>query len=178
MRVWGWNPKQRAYPRGSFWTAPLLGHSRPLTTHDCNGPNYLYPYYSSRQTIFEWESSPPEKFAEKKITWPPSFMEIVQSLRESPTPQVTTNLPWETILIPNLLVGATTTTKLSAWLQQVTITGVTYIDFVTTSMSLFSLSLASMGSDCPMATLEDVTDMEDWGQLSPLLFNPANFDHF
>ena len=39
--------------------------------------------------------------------------------------------------------------------------GTTYIDFVTTSMSLISLAPASMVGDHPTATLEDVTNMEN-----------------
>ena len=39
--------------------------------------------------------------------------------------------------------------------------GTTYINCVTTSMSLISLDPASMVGDHPMANLDDVTDMEN-----------------
>ena len=39
--------------------------------------------------------------------------------------------------------------------------GATYIDSVTTSMSLVSLGPASMAGDYPMANLEGVTDTEN-----------------
>ena len=38
--------------------------------------------------------------------------------------------------------------------------GGTYVDTVTASMSLVSLGPAPMAVDCPMATLEDVTEWE------------------
>ena len=39
--------------------------------------------------------------------------------------------------------------------------GITYIDSVTTSLSLISLGPASMVVDYPTATLEDVTNAEN-----------------
>ena len=72
-----------------------------------------------------------------------------------------TNLPCEITSTPSLLAGATTTTRISAQLWQDAVTGTTYINSVTTSMSLFSLGPASMVGDHPTATLEDVINMEN-----------------
>ena len=52
-------------------------------------------------------------------------------------------------------------TMTSTWLWQDTMMGTTYIDSMTTSMSLVSLGPAPMVVDHPMTTLEDVTDVED-----------------
>ena len=56
--------------------------------------------------------------------------------------------------------------------------GTTYIDSMTTSMSLIILVLASMAGDGPKATLEDVTDRENWGQILPPLPNPTSLNQF
>ena len=115
MRPQGLNTMQWAHPRGSFQTTPLLGHPRPLAIPmTIMAPTASTLTTPIKQIIFEWVSTPLDKFAEKKITQLPRFAEIAQSLRESPTPQATTNLPQEIILIPNLLVGAATTPRLSA----------------------------------------------------------------
>ena len=49
---------------------------------------------------------------------------------------------------------------MSAQLLWDTTMATTYIDYVMTSVSLVSLGPASMVVDCPMPTLEDVTNAE------------------
>ena len=61
--------------------------------------------------------------------------------------------------MPNLWVGTTTVMMTSTQLQQDTRAGSIYINLVTTSLSLVSLSPAAMADDHPRAMLEDVTDV-------------------
>ena len=57
--------------------------------------------------------------------------------------------------------GTAMATMMSTQLQQDAMTGTTYINSMMTSMSLVSLELAPMVVDHPMATLEDVMNVED-----------------
>ena len=67
VRAWSWSMMQRGHPRGSFWTNPFLGCSRPLvipsTTMVATTSTSTTP---SRQTIFAWVSAPLDKPMEKK----------------------------------------------------------------------------------------------------------------
>ena len=120
---------QMAHPRGSFWSTPFLGCSLPLiiplTTMVATTSTTTSP---SRQTIFVQVSAPLDKPVETKPTWPPGFVEIAQSLRESHAPWIMINLPQEETFTPSLLVGAATTTRMSTQLWQDATMGTTYIN--------------------------------------------------
>ena len=52
-------------------------------------------------------------------------------------------------------------TMTSMWLQHDTEMGITYVDLVMTSMSLVNLGPTPMAIDCPMTTVEDISELED-----------------
>ena len=88
--------------------------------------------------------------------------EIAQSLRESHAPQIMINLPsGEDMYTKPSGRSCHDITRMSTSLWQDATMGTTYIDSVTTSMSPISMGPASMVGDCPMATLKDVTDIEN-----------------
>ena len=178
MRAQGWNTMQRAHTRDSFQTIPLLGQPRPLIIPmTTTPPTTTTPTTPSRQNIFEQVSTPLDNLAERDNMTTQVCRDCAVFKGESCSPSHD-QPPWEITSIPSHLAGATTTTRMSAWLWQDAITGTTYIASVTTSMSLFSLGPASMAGDHPTATLENVTDMENWGQLLPLLPDPTSLNHF
>ena len=68
-RVQDQNMMQRAHPRGSFQTTPLLGCSRPLVVPSTTMvATTSHPTTPGRQTIFDWVSKPPDKPVEEKST--------------------------------------------------------------------------------------------------------------
>ena len=71
------------------------------------------------------------------------------------------NFPWERTSTQSLWVGAAMIMMMSMQLWQDARLGTTYIDSVTASTSLISLSPSPMVVDHPRATLEDVMDVED-----------------
>ena len=59
-----------------------------------------------------------------------------------------------------ILAGITMTTMMSTQMQQDTVTGITYLDTITASMSLVSMGSTPMAVDCLMSTIEDLTDSD------------------
>ena len=123
------------------------------------------------QTVFAWVLKPQGELSEKRPAQTPGFKEITWSLREGNTPETMVNFCQESTPMPNLWVGTATMMMMSTQLWQDAREGFIYVDSVTVSMSLVSLSPSPMVVDCPRAILEDVTYVEVWRLLSPLPLN-------
>ena len=52
-------------------------------------------------------------------------------------------------------------TMTSMWVQKDVAMGATYVDTVMASMSLISLGPTPMAVNCPMTTVEDISELED-----------------
>ena len=91
-------------------------------------------------------------------TLPPSFREIAQSLtRDQPLP-VAIEAPQE-VRPPDLMVGPTVATLLATQISQDKVTGITYVDTVTTSVGQVALETTHMAADPRGPILEDITDI-------------------
>ena len=88
----------------------------------------------------------------------PRFTKITRSLQGDDTPHITVDLSSELTTPPGLSVGSTMATMMSTQVWHDATMGTTYVDMVTASMSLVSLSPTSMMVNYPTATLEDVTE--------------------
>ena len=92
---------------------------------------------------------------------PPSgFADIARSLQGNTSLCATIKIPLELTTPQGLLAGTATATMMSTWLWQNVATGATYLDMVTTPMSLVSLGVTPMAVDHPMPALEGWEDLE------------------
>ena len=169
IRAWGRGKMQRALIPGF-----LLGHpfSRMFQAHHCpindGSSNHLHPCYTQLANCFCMSIDTPWWTSRKNPAWLSGFEEIAQPLREGNAPKTMVNFPQERTSAWSLLVGAAMMITMSMWLWQEARSDITYIDSVTASMSLTSLGSAPIMVDHPRATLEDVTDVEDWRPFLPL----------
>ena len=91
---------------------------------------------------------------------PPGFAEIDRSLWGNDSPHIPVEVPLELTTPQSLLAGTAMATMISSWLWQDIVAGATYLDMVTTSMSLVSLEVTLMAVDCPMPAWEGWEDPE------------------
>ena len=158
-------PDPRVFPQGTLF----LGCSKPLITPSMTvAVTTSAPTAPSWQTIFAWVLEPRGKLTGTRPAQAPGLKEITWSLREGNAPKTMVNFPQERTPMPKLWVGTTTKTMMSTWLQQDVRAGSIYVNSVTASMSLVSLSPAAMAVDCPRAMLEDLTDVGEWRLSLPL----------
>ena len=97
----------------------------------------------------------------------PVFVEIARSLWGNDSPHITINIPPGLTTPHGLLVRTATASMVSTRLHQNVVSGPTYLDMVTTSMSLVSLEVTPMVVDHPMPTLEGGEDSESDYALPP-----------
>ena len=90
---------------------------------------------------------------------PPGFVDIARSLWGD-NAGITINLPLMLATSPGLSVGTAMAIMMLMWLCQDSMMGATFVDTVTTSLSLMNLGPTPMVVDHPTATLEDVTEWE------------------
>ena len=91
---------------------------------------------------------------------PPGFAEIARSLQGDDSLCITIDVPPELTTPHGLSVGTAMASMVSTILHQDVALGTTYLDMVTTSMSLVSLEVTPMTVDHPMPILEDPLDSD------------------
>ena len=133
---WSHSRSRRAHTQGSFAAAHGLRSSKPTVA----------PQVMSPSPTCKWK------------VLPPGYVEIAKSLWGDNSPCITIEVPQEMTIPKGLLVGTATATMVSTRLHQVS--GATYLDMVTTSMSLVGLEAAPMVVDHPMPILEGGEDWE------------------
>ena len=157
---------------GVFPGTPILGHSKFLVTLSVMvSVTTSTPAVPNQQTVFARVLEPQGELMEKRPAQPPGFKEIPQSLRECNTPKTMVNFPWERTPMPSLWARTATMMMMSTQLQQDARAGSIYINSLTASVSLVSLSPAPMPVDHPRATQKDITDVEVWRLSLPLPLN-------
>ena len=131
---------RRAHTWGSFTVAHNVGRSKPITTTQMASTSAVPPC--------KWKAPPP------------GFVEITKSLQGHNPPHESVEVPSELTkrLVP--LVGTMMATMVSMWLCQDVMSGITYVDMVTCSMSFVGLGATPMVVDLPMPTLEGWEGMD------------------
>ena len=139
-----------AHARGSFVVAHNIGRSKPVATI----PMVHLPTASIKRV-----ETQPESTVQQWMP-PPGFTEIAKSLWGDDPPHVTAGVPPELTAPQGLLAGTAKAMMISMRLHQDVALGITYLDMVTTSMSLVGLGATPMAVDHPMAALEEWKDSE------------------
>ena len=129
---------RRATKQGSFMAAHSLGRSNSAAT--------------------PWVASP-SLTCEQKVL-PQGFAEIAWSLQGDNSQHITVEVPQELSRPQGLLAGTATAMMISTNLCQDVALGTTYLDMVTTSMSLVSLGATSRVINHAMPTLRRLEDSE------------------
>ena len=153
---WSCSRSRRTHAQGSF----LVTHSRrpaePTTT----------PVVSSLTISSQRAKSllgSPSKQQWKPL---PSFAEIARSLQGDNSPYISVEVPQKLTAPQCLLVGAAMAMMVSTRLHQDGVLGTTYLDMVTTSMSLVGLGATPRVVNHPMPTLDRVK-LRVWLRSSP-----------
>ena len=141
---------QRAHARVIFVPTHCEGHLKSTVTTWVVSPS---PAPIQKVGLQQEEPSSGQK------TPPPVFMEIARSLHGDGPSHVVTGIPLELAKEqgPIQMVGST---MFSARLLQDAVSGTTFIDMVSYSMSLVGLGVTPLVGDCSMPTLLGEEDMD------------------
>ena len=148
-----------ACPWGSFSVMHSIGCSK-LTISTMANTLTVPSQRTGTPTVLSQQVKTPPGTPVIPQQMPPSFAEIARSLWGDNTSCITIYLTPELKTSPDLLVGTVMATMTSTWMQQDVVTGVTYVDTVTASMGLASLGSTPMADECPMPTLENLSDSD------------------
>ena len=146
-----WSRNRRAHTWGSFSVNHSMGWAKPTITA---------PVVSSLTISSHRLKTPPGSPSTQKWKPLPSFAEIARSLWGNNPLHISIEVPPELTTPQSFLVGTATATLMSTKLQQDMVAGTTYLELVTTSMSLVSLEVTPTAVDHPMPTWEGWEDME------------------
>ena len=150
-------------PLGSISTIPFLGCSKHLiipATGTASTPNYSWPADQCTKYVHTVGENTPRKphcMKADDTTW------ICQNCQVLTGRQITPHNcqpPTSADNFTRPFGRDCHVTMMSMWLQQDTMIDTTYVDTVTTCMSVVSLRPDPMVMDHPTATLEDVTEQE------------------
>ena len=139
------NRNWRAHTTGTFMVACGMGHSKPTVTAQAAGPS-LAP--TQWEECHSWQLSSPS-----------GFMEISRSLCGDDPPCKVTRIPWGPAEEQSPIQIAEST-MFSAQFLQDSLSGATYIDMMTCSMSLVVLRVTSLVDHHPMPTLLGEEEMD------------------
>ena len=127
-----------------------IGHLKPTATTQAASPSLVPTQKAESQQ---------EEISGQWHTHPPRFMEIMRSLQVDNLPCEVRGIPLELAKEqgPIWIVGST---MFSARLIQDTVSGSTYIDMMTCSVSLVGLGVTPSVDDCSMPTLLGEENMD------------------
>ena len=167
---WEWSHSRghRAWARGSFTLTHGVGQLKPTATAWASRPSAsLTPKAELQQedTISQW------------WTPLPGFTEIVRSLHGDNLPRVVMGVPPE-LAEEQDSIWMVVSTMFSTWLFQDSVSGATYINMVTWSISLVGMGFTPLALDHSMSTLlGDINMVTCSISLVGMGFTPLALDH-